>query len=217
VIGNQARKANVPVQFPPNLLKSGRIEVHPTENRFQLEKLYPEQAVFSDDVLKMQEELRLAKRAAFDAQALLENEKKTHSIQLFFNKTGQFSENESFRLRYVTGKWRRLSFSGCQGKIRIDPSEKTGVLNIAGICVRSEKTGNIVWFAKSKAAFDTLIVGAEGRRLPDERVLKVFCFGNDPQMLLPTIPGVSETEPLRVTLWIKAEDRFDSVARLLTT
>jgi hypothetical protein len=208
--GMEARKQNAPMEYPANLLGAKNYRQTATENRFEFSKLFPLEESNSGAAAQLASELQRIRSLANDAGS------RALQTQIFYAPGGQFSEERSLNLRFVAGKWRRLTFSGVVGRIRFDPADSAALLSIAGICVRSEKDKRILWFAKDRKAFDAFIVGGHARRLPHEKLLSVFSFSVDPQIILPDFGLKNPEEPLQITIWIKAENSMEAVARLLT-
>lgn len=207
--GLQAKGRNGPLFLPANLLKSSHPDAASVENRFDFAKLFPNVAGQASD--SNVGEIQRLKAAAEETRDRLLREQKSHWAQIYFNATGQYNEQESVRLLFPMGKWKRLTFRECHGRLRFDPADRPVMLTIAGMHVRSLKDGRLVWSAKSRAGFDSLVVGGHARRLPHDQLLSIFCFGNDPQVYFPDFNPNNPTEPLQLTVWIKAEDNFEPV------
>ena len=131
-------------------------------------------------------------------------------LQVFAPRNLQHNENQSRVVDFPVGRWCRvqvdLPWGVGDGSIglRLDPGKEEGIVDIAGVLIRSKLSGNILWRVK-KAELATLTVAGTAARIPNRRVFRILSFGIDPAIILPRLSPSDFTEPLRVEVWMRVE------------
>jgi len=135
-------------------------------------------------------------------------------LQLFFPTDFGYREEASLRQPLAEGKWQQVSFEieplETSGAIRIDPLERPGLVEIAGITVRNRKDGSILWRTRASDIAEKAAVEGTALALPSPGRLSLFCHGNDARVMLPQVP---EGCPLGLDIWIKVHPDLFPVAQ----
>jgi O-antigen biosynthesis protein len=139
-------------------------------------------------------------------------------IQAFSPRNRQYSENQSRASDFPIGRWCRVRVDlpwglgdGSAG-LRFDPGKHEGLIEIAGVLIRSKVTGNILWRAK-RAKLRSVAVGGTATLLPYERVLRILSFGIDPEVILPILAPSQFTGPLILEVWMRLDTSAGAIAR----
>ena len=143
------------------------------------------------------------------------------SIYVADGSRGGFAEEQALHVVYKAGRWVHLLIPLEQSlgsdRLRIDPLAEQGLVDIAGIVLRSAVTGQTLWKANADSGLDALEVRGSAVRLPHHRVARLFSYGDDPQLFLPEIRGVELSEPLKLELWLRAENGPAPLESILKT
>jgi hypothetical protein len=89
--------------------------------------------------------------------------------------------------------------------LRIDPMDRRGVVEIAGITLRSGSDGSILWRVRTPNGFQSLRIAGTAWIIPDARVLKILSFGDDPQIYLPLLAGESNGSRTQLEYWQRVD------------
>ncbi|MBV9659195.1 MAG: glycosyltransferase family 4 protein, partial [Verrucomicrobia bacterium] len=140
--------------------------------------------------------------------------------QVYYPSSAGYEEALSRRQRFPLGAWRKLVFPHpapveATLPMRIDPVRHACLVDIAGISVRSLVNQAVLWRADRRSSFDQLRLGGSAARVPDERLLRIFSTGGDPQIYLPRLPGLTDAGPVQIELWLRAENDLAAVDALL--
>ncbi|MEP7071571.1 MAG: glycosyltransferase [Verrucomicrobiota bacterium] len=112
---------------------------------------------------------------------------------------------------FTIGKWQRVRVTLLGGgeligsSLRFDPGNQAGVIEIAGIVIRSKDTRDVLWRAKGPVELSSLVVGGTATTLSDDRVFRILNFGNDPQVLLPAFQLLSAERSLSFEIWLRLD------------
>lgn len=123
-------------------------------------------------------------------------------IQIFHSRDGNHSEARSVTARIGHDAWKEVSIplphDAGAAPLRIDFMSDQTVIDVASIEVATEKT--TLFRAADPDSFKTIVLAgdAEPRTHPDYLRLKVT--GIDPQLILPSLPGVRSDEIIQVKL-----------------
>jgi lipopolysaccharide biosynthesis protein len=144
------------------------------------------------------------------------------TLQVFSPAADGYTEAESFRGRVRAGTWQRF-FCALEPRaqsgalpIRIDPFDAQAIIEIAGITLRSAADGSILWRARTPESFQTVQVSGTSQALSDPRVLKIFSYGDDPQIYLPQGEGDAFAARMKLEFWLRVDTNKISIARLLS-
>ncbi len=138
-------------------------------------------------------------------------------LQLFAPRCRTYGENHSNACEFPTGRWCCVrvdlpwQLGDGSGGLRFDPGNQAGIIDIAGILIRSKLTGRVLWRAKTPIELSGVTVGGTAIRIPHERVLRILSFGIDPQLILPVLAGSPFDSPLTFQVWM----RLDSSVQVL--
>lgn len=146
--------------------------------------------------------------ALLDSSVITQDGERGASCQVFL-PAEEYSQQNSLRQSWITGRWTRLKFqlpNGCVGRrpLRIDPLEFPALVEIAGIRLRSAASGKILWSAKSVKEFKAIQEKGTASRIPHDRLLKILSTGNDPQLHLPPLRGKEFEQPIKLDMWVRA-------------
>jgi lipopolysaccharide biosynthesis protein len=139
------------------------------------------------------------------------------SVQVFISKDASLAA-PAFQQRVPPGGWRHIVCvweriaPAESDRIRITPRDRPAMINIAGITLRSRADGSILWRARTPDAFQALQISGAARAIPDERVCKILCYGDDAQISLPGFTGTTFTGPIQLDFWMRVDDEDVSVA-----
>lgn len=128
-------------------------------------------------------------------------------IQIYFRRQGHYSERDSLRRPYSRFRWLTLKLSLPSGTgespLRLDPSDRPGVIRIREIVLSDEKGGQL-WRADGTNAFKgcRVAAGAIGTRRED--CLVIEARNEDPQILI-VCPVTDRPLEMHVTL-LSGED-----------
>lgn len=142
--------------------------------------------------------------------------------QLFLPTSSGHSEESSVCRQVIPHRWNRMKFTfrsqacGSDWIIRLDPLDRTSVIDIARLLVRSSIDGRILWKAYKAVDFNAVRVAGTAVRLPDPRMLRLLSLGQDPIILLPPLAVLPEEQGYQVEVLLRADTSLDSVAQSCT-
>jgi glycosyltransferase involved in cell wall biosynthesis/predicted nucleic acid-binding Zn-ribbon protein len=146
-------------------------------------------------------------------------------LRVYFAGPSGYSEDLALEILYRTQRWTRVHVSMEQGlgakPLRLDPMKAPGLIDIAGLAIKSARDGKVLWKVGAPGGLDRLEAGGSAVRIPHSRVARFLSYGDDPQIFLPKIIGPEFDGPLRLELWLKtnirsvpADDPMLELARL---
>lgn len=140
--------------------------------------------------------------------------------QVYYPSEDGYEEALSRRQRFPLGAWRKLVFTspapvGGSLPMRVDPVRHACLVDLAGLTVRSLVDGAVLWRADRRTHFDQITLGGTAERVPDERLLRVFSTGGDPQLYLPRLDAAEFTGPVQIELWLRAHGDLTVIHDLL--
>lgn len=131
-------------------------------------------------------------------------------LQIFFpnpeSHESIYTEDQSLKTLMVPDEWNHIIVDIPRPEflskysLRLDPLNTKGMVSVSEIKMVNVLTGNMCWSAQEK--FFQLKVVRDTFVLSSNKILEVVCTGNDPQILLPQIPNLSDS-PTRLEIWIK--------------
>jgi hypothetical protein len=234
-IGAKAKASGVRLHFPEHILEVPGVPA--TLPRFAPGKLYPGvDCELGDDPSALRVEiLQLRKygdqlerqRQQLNAELVLMHEKTEqrmvrlyeletcwHCAQIFYAQNNEFVEQLSIRREYRSGVWVRLAFDVPGGRLRLDPTIRIALIEIAAVRVRSKEDNRLLWSAKKPDEFDSIKIGGDAFRLPHQSRLIVLCHGIDPQMVLPEC-DLPSSGAVSVTVLMKAHTTLSELPGFL--
>jgi glycosyltransferase involved in cell wall biosynthesis len=127
-----------------------------------------------------------------------------------------YSEEGSLDIPYETQRWSHMHIALEHGlgvkQLRVDPMKGPGLIDIAGVAIKSAIGGEVLWRANGRAGgLESLETGGSALRVPHPRLARVFSYGEDPQVLLPLLSGADFDGPLRLEIWLKTETRPEPI------
>lgn len=138
--------------------------------------------------------------------------------QLFLSTDAGYAEENSARLFVKPDTKNRLTFtfsaaeSGRIPALRFDPLDRTGLVEITSIVLKSQPDQTILWQANRAADFKNLRIEGTAFRMPDPEILRIFCFGPDPIIQLPPVTTASDAQQCKLEVEMRAETAADAVA-----
>jgi glycosyltransferase involved in cell wall biosynthesis len=137
---------------------------------------------------KMQEAFAQREKAGTSATMSLADRR--NFIQLFWDKQGRFSDSKSQHQHYLSGEWTTLSFALRAEEVplwlRIDPSIRIGITEIAAITVRNTTQNRDILSLQEPEEFRCLLLTGEITWLFLERKNMFFIYGQHAGCVLPT-------------------------------
>jgi Methyltransferase domain len=94
------------------------------------------------------------------------------------------------------------------GALRIDPTDQTGVVDIAGIALRRLVDGETIWSAKGYSEIAALSIGGTLVRLDNldnHEFCRFISNGLDPQLFLPELDWKRLDQPVSVDIWLRIQ------------
>ena len=121
-----------------------------------------------------------------------ENEQSENFVQLYYWEDAQGLQPQDFQWGKYSGNTAAMVefdvvITGVPFWIRVDPSVKVGLINIASIEVVNQYSGDTVYLCNTPAHFVELYVAGTLRRLNAPDMATFLSYGEDPQLLLPAI------------------------------
>lgn len=140
-------------------------------------------------------------------------------FQVFLNQGGKYSEENSISTDLTLGEWHDLRLEmpcGMEnGPLRIDPVDCCAVVDIKELTLRECSDDTlIVRLANNEIA--KVAVGGTSIRLPDEGLLRLFSYGNDPQILVSFDSFAVPKEPLALHVRMRVQPDLSGIASLIT-
>ena len=131
-----------------------------------------------------------------------------------------YSEDLTLEIPYQTQRWSHMHIALEHGlgvkPLRVDPMKGPGLIDIAGVSIRSAIGGEVLWRANGRAGgLESLETGGSAMRVPHPRLARVFSYGEDPQILLPLLAGPDFDGPLRLEIWLKIETRTEPIRKAM--
>jgi GT2 family glycosyltransferase len=145
----------------------------------------------------------------------------TSCVQVFAPRYGTYTKNYSNTAEIPIGAWHRVrvdlawSLGDGSGGLRLDLGNERAIIDIAGILLRSKLTGKVVWRARGPAELSNLTVGGTAIALPDQRLFRIFSFGEDPQVIIPRLSGSEFAVPLRLEAWVHFDRSDQGIGRAM--
>jgi len=123
-------------------------------------------------------------------------------VQLFFPESGSYSETGSTSVHVRTGgEWQTFEISlpadAPDGRLRLDPADAHGIIEIAEIQVVNPDWRQPIWRSGVDSQFSVLGTAVRLRR---EGLFTILSYGVDPVLLLPVVEGVPAGSALRVRM-----------------
>ncbi len=123
-------------------------------------------------------------------------------FEIFYAKEGKYGGGRNSRVVLPIGKWRRVSvklaYETDGAPLRLDPSGRSGLIEIAGIHLRHDE--RVLWRLRGKD-LQSLQPRGDVAVLEIGRTLRLQSLGNDPRLILPT--GLSTPVGATLVCWLK--------------
>lgn len=142
------------------------------------------------------------------------------TFQIFFPDPEKgYAEENSRRLNLRTDRsWAKLAIpvpeSFANGFIRIDPLDCPGLVDIAGVRLRSSIIEEDVWASRTRADLENMQVQGDSLVIPHRRFLRIFSTGSDPHFYLPHIDlgkYRATDEPLVLEIFLRAHTLWSTL------
>ncbi|HEV2805874.1 MAG TPA: hypothetical protein VGW57_13200 [Chthoniobacterales bacterium] len=137
-------------------------------------------------------------------------------LDIFHPTSGGYRSSESQIRFFGSGSWKTLAID-LPGRVknsevlRLDPVSYPAVVDIAELVLKQAVSGEVVWRASNPGEFDAFQVAGTGCRLENDRYLRIFSFGGDPQLLFPAATASLGTSPLRLELSIRVDGTTEAI------
>jgi len=114
-------------------------------------------------------------------------------LQVYSGAQGQWWEHNSVYVDYPASQWHtlrlNLPFAGHHGRLRIDPSNRPGIVIIKEISLRDKKFGRVLFRASAKSDFKDCVFSDQVSHETEGEFLVLNCPDEDPQILVSRPPG----------------------------
>lgn len=132
------------------------------------------------------------------------------SLTIYSAGHSGYSEDLALEIPYQAQRWSHLHIALEQGlgaqRLRLDPMKTPGLVDIAGLAIKSATSGEVLWKANGRGGgLESLASGGSAMKIPHPRLARFFSYGEDPQIHLPTITGPDFDGPLRLEIWLRLE------------
>ncbi|MDQ6809148.1 MAG: hypothetical protein M3Z64_06945 [Verrucomicrobiota bacterium] len=142
------------------------------------------------------------------------------SLSVYAASALGYAEDRTLEIPYTLRRWAHLHIALEHGlgtsQLRFDPLVVPGIIDVAGVALKSAVTGDVLWKANGDGGLETLVAGGSAIRIPHPRLARFFSYGEDPQIYLPPLVGPEFDGPLRLELWLKAETGAGAIRLGLT-
>ncbi len=133
-------------------------------------------------------------------------------LQVYSQVNGQWWEHNSVYVDYSCEKWHVLSlnlpFEGHDGILRIDPSNAPGTIIVKDITLREKRYGRKLFHGSVRNDFQSCSFSEQITSASREGGLVITSPDDDPQILLPQLPGAGSLI-LEITLYFKNGEQCD--------
>jgi prefoldin subunit 5 len=146
----------------------------------------------------------------------------TALLQVYPEQEGGYSPEVVYDSFFKTKEWEHvrvdLISGSVLGRLRIDITERTGVIDVAGISVRKAVNDEQVFRATGAAELAALKVGGTMTRIENAGSTE-FCryisSGSDPQLFVELEPNLTD-QPLVLDLWVRVDSEVTILLPSLT-
>lgn len=133
-----------------------------------------------------------------------------HKASLYFSNNTSFDEKRSRVATYPLGRWCRLTFevefSGSKLFLRLDPSDRAGLFELAGFVMKDSSGTTLL--RKRKGEISSLFqCGGTGRRIELRKdLLSLDSTGNDPSFISTALQVSSDAagDTVSISFWLRA-------------
>ena len=127
----------------------------------------------------------------------------TNYLQVYFPHNNTYSELYSVIMEYPKSQWISLKidlpYGIHEGELRLDPSNKVGVISIREIAIIDKKSDEEIWKADIDNQFRGCKVLQNDKYFLHQNYLIILAATDDPQILL-NLPVINRPAKMRVTL-----------------
>jgi hypothetical protein len=141
------------------------------------------------------------------------------TFRVFPCLAGGYSEESAVGTEITVGQWQHVRLDLPQGSgggpIRVDPADRAGVIEFAGLQLLRAADGAILrsWtnpdVRQWRPAADLVI-------LPGEEPIRLLSTGHDPQLLLPDLDSTVTDQPLILEARVRVEEDLSAVIPVLS-
>jgi glycosyltransferase involved in cell wall biosynthesis len=126
----------------------------------------------------------------FDRENALEKSSQYQNfIQVYYHHGRGYTNEVMLWDDYLDNGWQTCSvvlpFHKRPMAIRLDPSVRIGVISIRSVRIVDKDTGGILGEWNSHTGFKSLLLHGTCRQIENKKLLKIFAYGEDPQIQLP--------------------------------
>ena len=142
------------------------------------------------------------------------------SLTIYSAGHSGYSEDLALEIPYQVQRWSHLHIALEHGlgvkQLRLDPLKAPGLVDIAGVTIKSAVGGDVLWRANGRGGLESLAVGGSAIRIPHPRLARIFSYGEDPQIHFPSIVGPEFDGPLQLEIWLKVETRAEAIHEVMS-
>ena len=142
-------------------------------------------------------------------------------LQVFGSQNGIACPEYASTIEILPSQWCRpridlpWGLGDGSGRLRIDPVDRLGLVDMAAVSLRSSATGEVLWSANRRSGLKELTVVGTALRLPHPRVLRLLAYGSDPQVCLPLLKGEVFQDPLSLEILLRFEPAPEAIDRAI--
>lgn len=126
-----------------------------------------------------------------------------------------YGESQSVSTVIPAKRWQRITLElsqGSRGPVRIDPSDRPAIIEIAEIQVRRSGDGHVLQHLSQHSGFGMIQMNGEMEVLPGTDHFRCASYGFDPQIFLPETPHAMPGQPLSVEIWLAVDTELTALA-----
>lgn len=203
-----------PTELQPNYYTANIRGIH----------IYDSLVIFEKGLVSRPRSLQIGKPSFRDSllvEAPVRETKSNPQAKLFTSRAGIFDETRSSAASYSPSRWHHLRIDAPFGagddtaSLRFDPVDRFGLVDVAAVTLRSAATGEVLWKVTPRSGILDLVVGGTCLKLRNQRFLRLFSYGDDPQIYLPGADRAIIDEPLVLDAWVRFDDATDALQKVL--
>jgi hypothetical protein len=130
-------------------------------------------------------------------------------LQVYSPSSGGYEEDQSQTVTVKPNQWQCVTVDilegVAEGAIRLDPADRPMIIEVKGIVLMSTVDQTPLW-SSSGSALSRLGLGGTVSALDSDDTngfVRLFSYGNDPQLYLPSLEAGQLDQPLTVKIWLR--------------
>jgi hypothetical protein len=140
------------------------------------------------------------------------------NCQLYYSREGQYSEQQSVKAPFDAGEWRQirldLPIGLGDGPLRLDVVDRVCVVDVADVRLVLAANDKPIWTLKISEEFPRLTLKGPVVPIAVSQMLRLFVFGEDPQLFLPEL-NIQCEEPMQLKVRIRVHSDLSPLVRTI--